>query len=510
MTSGGSKPGHRNMLCLSALAFSISLAGAGCLTSHERDAFDSLREVERISYSRPERQALPELTKASKLSDYLAYAALNSPRLEAAFYRWKAALERIPQVRSLPDPRFQYAWFLSEVEPRGGAQRQKFGLSQTFPWFGKLKLRGSVAFERAEAERARYEAAKLALFRRVREAWYEYYYLSKATAVVGENVVLLKRLEQVVRTKYKTAGAGQSDLIRVQVELGKLDDRRRTLLDLRGPLSARLDAALGRPAGAPLPWPREIPEEELRESDAEIVARLRGVNPELRALAAEAAAGKAAVRLARREGLPDITLHAEYAETNEAIVSTFDSGKDAVAVGFSINLPLWRGKYRAAPREARARLRASETKLRDREVSLDAEVRMALYAFRDAKRRIDLYRYTLIPKGQQSLSVTEAAFRADKASFLDLIDAQRTLLEFRLSYERALADHARALARLEALVGSELPRGAPKRGETERETETPARRSLGAGGGKSEGGKTGGPAAPRGTPRPRATGTTED
>ena len=35
--------------------------------------------------------SLPKLNEQSKLSDYLTYAALNNPGLEAAFNRWKAA-----------------------------------------------------------------------------------------------------------------------------------------------------------------------------------------------------------------------------------------------------------------------------------------------------------------------------------------------------------------------------------------------------------------------------------
>ncbi len=71
---------------------------------------------------------LPELSEASGLSDYLAYAALNNPGLEAAFNRWKAALEEVPQVKSLPDPRFNYKYFIQEVETRVGPQRQSLGI----------------------------------------------------------------------------------------------------------------------------------------------------------------------------------------------------------------------------------------------------------------------------------------------------------------------------------------------------------------------------------------------
>ena len=95
------------------------------------------------------------------LPELLRYAALNNPGLASAFSRWKAAVERVPQVKALPDPRFTYRYFIEEVETRVGSQRQSFGIAQTFPWFGKLSLRGDAASEAAKAEYQRYEAVKL-------------------------------------------------------------------------------------------------------------------------------------------------------------------------------------------------------------------------------------------------------------------------------------------------------------------------------------------------------------
>ena len=173
----------------------------------------------------PEIPRLPELTENSGLSDYLAYAALNNPGLEAAFNRFKAALDRVPQVKSLPDPRFNYKYFIEEVETRVGPQRQSFGISQLFPWFGKLDLRGDVAGQAANAARQRYEAVKLKLFFEVKNAYYEYYYLAKSIAITRENVSLVKHLESVARSRYKASIGTHPDVIRAQVAVGKLEDR---------------------------------------------------------------------------------------------------------------------------------------------------------------------------------------------------------------------------------------------------------------------------------------------
>lgn len=270
----------------------------------------------------------------------------------------------------------------------------------------------------------------------------------------------MRYIEQVARTKYKVAAAGHQDVIRAQVEQGKLEDRLRTLQDLRRPIMAKLNAALNRPAGAELPWPKEVPrEEQIEAGDEQILTWLREASPELKALDHQIAVQKKAVELAGKDYFPDITLGVDYIDTAGAIgTNTSDSGKDPVVVMASVNLPIWHDKYRANQRQARARYLAALKERLGAENTLASEVHLALYEFRDAQRKINLYRDSLIPKAQQSLKVTQAAFMADKASFLDLIDAERILLEFQLLYERALANSAQRLAQLEMLVGRELPR----------------------------------------------------
>jgi outer membrane protein TolC len=119
----------------------------------------------------------------------------------------------------------------------------------------------------------------------------------------------------------------------------------------------------------------------------------------------------------------------------------------------SINIPIRRARYDAGLREARSRLAAAGREVDAREYSLESELKMALFSYREGQRRLQLYGGTLVPKARQSLAATEAAYRAGDAGFSDLIDTQRLLLEFQLAHERAAADRARAQARIHALVG---------------------------------------------------------
>ena len=402
--------------------------------------------------SAPAAEALPALGEAAGLSDYLEYAALNNAGLQAAFHEWQAALERAPQARTLPDPQLAYEASIGRHERRNGVM-----MEQMFPWFGKLELQGVLATEAAQAARQRYEMEKLKLFYRVKEAYYEYYYLAQAVAVVRENRDLVESLEGVVRARFKVAAAGHPDVIRAQVELGKLEDQRRTLEALREPIAARLNAAMNRPVEAPLPWPKSAPYEPVRETDDQVLAWLREASPELKALEHEVAGQRRAIDLAKKDYYPNFVLGVGY-EANEAVRENMID--DMVMARVAVTIPFWRQKYAAGVREAEARHEAALKTRVERENTLGADVKMVLYRFRDAERKIDLYRDTLLPKARESLKATNTAFQAGRASFTDLIDAERILLEFALAYERALADHAQRLAQLEMLVGRPLTRAA--------------------------------------------------
>ena len=389
----------------------------------------------------------------SVLADYLREAALHNPGLEAAFNKWKAEVERITQVRTLPDPRFNFAYYIEEVETKVGPQEQGFGFYQTIPWFGKLKLRGAAATEQAEAAHQQYEATKLALFEKVKSAYYDYWFLGQAINITRQNIELVRNMEAVARSRFKAGVVDHASVIQAQVELGKLNDRLNAQKAMRNPLSANLNALLNRDINTILPWPKQIPLAKISISDAEAIQLLTQSNPQLSRLDHLARKEDAAQRLAKRDYYPDVTFGVDYVMTGDALnPDTIDNGKDPLIAKVSINLPIWFGKYRAAEREAVLRKTAIVNSRADASNQLLAQLKLALYRYHDAQRKIDLYANTLIPKAEESLQVTQQSFEAGKASFIDLIDAQRSLLEFQLSHKRALSDSARQLAVIERLI----------------------------------------------------------
>ena len=268
---------------------------------------------------------------------------------------------------------------------------------------------------------------------------------------------LVVHLERVARTRYGTGAAGHPDVIRAQVELGKIENDLASLSDREAPLVARLNAALNRQPYARIALPSDAPVERISEPDEEIVRRVARNNPELEAITLDLAAATKAKERAQKEFMPDFTLGIDYISTGSArSPDVSGSGDDPVAAAFTMTLPIHRKKYGAGVRAAEANI-AGEQARRDHQLNkLQTDTISALFRLRDAERQIDLYQDALLPKAHESLIATQRAYSAGGSTFADLIDAQRMLLVFELAEVRAVADHNLARTALEKLMGAPL------------------------------------------------------
>ncbi len=392
------------------------------------------------------------------LSEYLAEAAANNQELLAAFNRWQAALEKIPQATALSDPRLTLSGYIQPVETRTGPQRAAIGISQTFPWFGTLDLKGNRAAQQAAVSKALLDAKKLDIFYRLKQIYYEYAYVTQAVTITREIIELVRYLEGVARARYSAGASPHADVIRTQVELGLLEDRLSSIRDLKNPIRARINALLNRPVDQLLPDPPRVPIMRLCLTKEELQSSLAKSNPRLLALKYAAAGEQAGIELARKDFYPDLTFGLQTIITGDARSPGVENADESpVIASLSVNLPLWQKPREAALSEARSKLNAVRHDKVGLEKQLRSNLEQALYYYTDAERKIDLYRRRLIPKAEQSLGVSLEAFQAGNASSLDLMDAEKTLLELKLALLRSLADQAQRLAEMETLVGYEIP-----------------------------------------------------
>jgi outer membrane protein TolC len=186
---------------------------------------------------------------------------------------------------------------------------------------------------------------------------------------------------------------------------------------------------------------------------------LRETSPELARLNHAIEREEQLQKLAQKERIPDVTLGLQYIETGDASMPVSDSGKDPLIGTISINLPLWIGKNNARARETGYRKLAAELSFESRAKMISADIKRTLFNLRDAERKIELYQNGLIPKAEQALAVTRQAYESGQLEFINLIDAERQLLEFELNLARARADHLQQRAELARQTGIDFLTG---------------------------------------------------
>lgn len=390
-------------------------------------------------------QRLPAPDSVSELADYLKLAELNNAALKGSMEGWKVAQEAIPQAGALADPILSYG-YATEPTP----QRSAFEVMQMFPWFGTIQARKAVAEAMADSAGNEYKAKKLAVYYDVKAAFYEYYYLGKAVEITNENLELLRHFEQIVRTQYAASTAIHPDVIRVQIELAELENDLVTLEKQRPAAAARLNSLLNRPVESGLPWPKDAEYKNITIDRQMLAAVLRLNNPELKALDNQIDAAKSSRKLAQKRFYPEfgigVGVDAGMGEDMES----------RVMPRIQLTLPIWRDNYKAGERQSRAQLMQIRQQKIQKDNDLSADVEKAFYEYESSQRKIALYRDVIIPKVNEMLTVSESAYQAGTIDFLSLIDSQRKYIEYRLMYERAMADNAVSLAQIEMLIGRQL------------------------------------------------------
>lgn len=390
-----------------------------------------------------------------RLDDYLAYAVRHSPALRSAYHRWMSRSELVSTVSSLPEPVLTYAYFGENVETRVGPQRQRFGVRQPVPWFGTLGLRGEIAREEAWASYREYHGARLRIAFEVREAYSGLYLVGRRIEIARSTLELLRRWEGAVRARYETGARGYGDLIRIEIEIERTRDRVRALEDSREAAAARLRSAIGAPDTVAIPVPTILPEPAVTGGE-DVLADVLEHNPSLLAADHRIRREERSLRLAKKSSWPDLALGFEYVETGYALDPSMpESGKDPWMVSVSLELPIRFGKYRAEKEAARARIEMNRYAKHARARELTARVERVLAELRDARSKAALYTDSLVPRAEEALAVTLRDYEGGAADFLDVLEAQRLLLDLRLELEETLVRGEIASAEIEMLAGRE-------------------------------------------------------
>jgi len=197
------------------------------------------------------------------LDTYIKIAAENNPGLKTKFYEYMAAMEKVPQVGTLPDPQFAFGYFINPVETRLGPQKATLGLKQAFPWFGLLRSKEDVAVELAKAKYEVFENSKSNLFFEVKTAYYNYYFIEKAIQITKDNMQILRIFRNLSLVKIENGSASIVDELRVELELNDLENQLALFIDTKKVFLTKFNNLLNIDAYELIDVPDELWQDEL-------------------------------------------------------------------------------------------------------------------------------------------------------------------------------------------------------------------------------------------------------
>jgi outer membrane protein, heavy metal efflux system len=441
---------------------------SGCVLAPPgaKDEKDRLARAGR-QYERTE--PIPELPLQPTWWDVLHRAFLANGELEAAYFEWAMAVSRIQQAGAYPNSPlsvgFEYmfsdenmkSWDRTTISVGPDAME-----SLAFPT--KVMQSAKVATKDAQVAGERFAAAKFGLQRRVLNAWIDYTLEAERVRIQRENISLLRLLNETAVGRVQ-AGGSQQDMLRTDIELRRAENELLSMEAQLPQMRAMLNAMLGRAADAPLPPPSGLPPVRvIPADDATLLAAGVSANPELKALARETAGRRDALERARMEYIPDFNPFAAITGDIEQVL------------GVGITLPTVIPRIQGMVKEARADLRRVQAMARQTRLDRNAEYVASLYALRNAERQARVYEEFIIPSARRVHESARQSYSAGTGMYLDLIEAQRTLLGVQLALAEAKAAREKSLADLEALAGVDVETLAP-RGPTTTTT-TPSTRPF--------------------------------
>ena len=287
---------------------------------------------------------------APDLRAYAQDALDRSPLVREGLARYRAALQRVPQVTALPDPMLTFNQALRNVETRVGPQLNNVMVSQVFPWFGKLDLQGKVALQAATAQYHLYTARQRDVISEVKQAYYHLAYVDQAVRIAQEEQSLLEHYEALAETRYATGQGLQQGVIKVQAEITKELNRLEILAQQRTTLAARLNTLRDRPPEGALPAvaPVSLPEVTL---DLAALYTLGDLNrDELQASTALIVGAERSIERAKKEYWPNFSVSAGFVNVGQRgdpageLQPPPDNGKNPFTVSLGLTIPLWTGK----------------------------------------------------------------------------------------------------------------------------------------------------------------------
>lgn len=388
------------------------------------------------------------------LNPLLKEAIDNNPEILAARKRWEAARVRIPLMKSLDSPTVGLSFMKIQKGTlkldKTMAGDRMLSISQMFPMFGKLSLKGKIALVQAQMFAAEYRNKELEIINEVKNTYYDLFLNYKEIELNQESLKFLETIAKIAEAKYIVGEMAQEGLFKISLEIASLSNNVVNLKQERLAKEAYLNSLLNREPESPLGKP-VLTEEISFAKDISSLYKLTLENePELLIFSYAIEKNKYAKSLAKKGFFPDL-----MAEIGLRGITAGGIGPWDLMLAFTVPFWFWT-KQRYEVKEAIADLEEAEAAYQAMKNKALAKTKDLFAKIEISKNRINLYRNTQLIILESTVSSLLSAYQSGEGDIMALLDTIRMLIELKLSYYKALAEYNMNLADLERQIGVSL------------------------------------------------------
>jgi len=377
-------------------------------------------------------------------------ALARNPTLAVAREQVAQARARVYQARALPEPSLG-----ASIVGQGGAFRPRSGneadlsVGITVPYPGKILLQNQAARGELGSVDETYTLQRQLVVFQTNQAYDSLLVSLRHRQDLEEARKLTQDFLVKTQARYNAGTVAKLDVIKAQVGVAQAEND--LIANERGVANARsaLNRLLGRVLGAPIEAADSLTIPDVPPDFAQLEAIAMARRPELRGLAAEQAGARASAKLAQQYLIPDIDF---------SITRSHPYGEQAqyeTGIGFGLPLFFWQHQ-RGEVAEARHRANELAAQYRDVAAQVGEDLRNAYATASTSLRQAIYLRDQLVPSAREAYRIASTSYTLGGSSALEVIDAQRTLLDAQTQYAAALAALNDAVADLERATGAPL------------------------------------------------------
>lgn len=387
------------------------------------------------------------------LGELINLALERNPKIKAAEKEVEAYAYRIPQEKSLPDPMIGLSFknmgfdkITIGDEPMSGIG---LSFSQTLPFPGKLRLKGEIAEKEYERKRAIFHSVELSVIKEVKMSYFELFSVQKSIEVLIRQKALLERALSLTETKYAVGTGAQSEILKAQVEISKIEEMLIPMNEMMKSLKARINLLLDFPPDKPLGIPKDMEVYGLEVSLEELQKLASENSPLVKEADLMIKESSKMIEMSKKEFYPDIKVEGGWDFKGPL--------RDMYEVMVGVEIPLYyKTKQAKRLEESLALMESSRNTLATMKNDVSLMIVENYIKAKISENLIKLYRKKIIPQASLAVESSLANYEVNKIDFLALLTDINTLFSYEMVYYKELSQLWSSIAQIEEFSATEI------------------------------------------------------